>query len=114
MPASKAHDISLQQMRRAAFDATALLKCLANEERLLLLCQLSQGEFCVSELEARLDIYQPTLSQQLAVLRAQQLVSTRRAGKQIFYRLSEPRAMALLQTLYDQFCGPKAGGRNAD
>jgi DNA-binding transcriptional ArsR family regulator len=60
----------------------------------------------VGELEARLGIVQPTLSQQLTVLREQQLVSTRREGKHIFYSMSSPQAMAVIQTLYQQFCQP--------
>jgi ArsR family transcriptional regulator len=106
--------INIAQLQSAAAEATALLKSLANEERLLLLCQLSQGEYCVSDLETRLGIYQPTLSQQLAVLRNQELVSTRREGKQVYYRLSDPKAMAVLQTLYALFCGSTSGGRHAD
>lgn len=107
MPDSKAADLA--ELQHAAAEAAALLKALANEERLLLLCQLSQGEFCVSELEEMLGIYQPTLSQQLAVLRRQELVSTRREGKQIYYRLSHPQALAVLETLYAQFCGKPKG-----
>lgn len=112
MPATT--DVDIAQLQQAAAEAAALLKSLANEQRLLLLCQLSQGEFCVSELESRLDIFQPTLSQQLGILRNQELVSTRREGKQIYYRLSDPRALAVLQTLYGLFCGAAAGGRHAD
>ena len=96
---------SIDAMRSAAAEATALLFALANENRLLLLCQLSQGERNVSELEALLGILQPTLSQQLAVLRREGLVETRREGKQIFYRISSPAALAVINTLYQQFCG---------
>ena len=71
-------------LRRAAGRAVGALKVLANEDRLLLLCQLSLGEMCVSELEKRLDIRQPTLSQQLGVLRGEGVVLTRRQGKNIF------------------------------
>lgn len=80
------------------------MKVLANPDRLLILCQLSQGEKRVGELEEMLGIVQPTLSQQLTVLREQQLVSTRREGKHIYYTLSSPQALALIQTLYQQFC----------
>ena len=92
------------QMRQAATHASGLLKALSNPDRLLLLCQLSEGEHCVSELEALLDIRQPTLSQQLGVLREEGLVDTRRDGKQIHYRIASARALAVLQTLYQQFC----------
>lgn len=91
-------------MRHAAKQASSLLKALANSDRLLLLCQLTQGEHCVSELEKLLDIRQPTLSQQLGVLRDENLVSTRRDGKQIYYQVASAQALAVLQTLYQQFC----------
>lgn len=94
-------------MRAAATQATGLLKALGNPERLLLLCQLSQGEYCVSELEEMLGIVQPTLSQQLGVLRTEELVATRREGKQIFYRIASEPAMAVMQVVYQQFCQPK-------
>ncbi len=96
--------IDLASMRTSASQACALLKTLANADRLLLLCQLSQGEHCVSDLEERLDIQQPTLSQQLTVLRLEQLVNTRREGKQIFYSIASKEAMAVMQVLYAQFC----------
>ena len=101
--------LDLQQMRAAAAQACALLKVLGNPDRLILLCQLSQGEYAVGELESLLGIGQPTLSQQLAVLRDEQLVSTRREGKQIFYRIDSKEALALLQVLYQQFCLPSLG-----
>lgn len=91
-------------MRQAAGQATALLKALANEDRLLLLCQMTEGEKCVSDFEALLDIRQPTLSQQLGVLRNEGLVRTRRAGKHVYYSLASPEAAQLLQTLHDLFC----------
>lgn len=98
--------LELSQMRVAAGHACNLMKVLANPDRLMILCQLSQGELRVGELEARLGIVQPTLSQQLTVLREQQLVSTRREGKHIFYSMSSPQALAVIQTLYQQFCQP--------
>ena len=96
--------LNIAQMRAAAERATALLRALAHEDRLLLLCQLSQQELCVGELEAQLDLHQPMLSQQLGVLRRQELVSTRRDGKRIYYRIADLRALALLQTLYSLYC----------
>lgn len=91
-------------MREAARNVTALLKALANEDRLLLLCQMTLGEMSVSELEATLDIRQPTLSQQLGVLRTEGLVETRRDGKRIFYRVADPNVRAVLGTLYNLYC----------
>ena len=99
-----AESIDIQQLRANADAAGQLLKALANPDRLLLLCQLSQGERHVSELEMLLGIQQPTLSQQLAVLRREGLVETRRDGKQIFYRISSPAALAVIETLYRLFC----------
>ena len=87
--------MEMQAMRLAATQASGLLKALANPDRLLLLCQLSQGEQCVSELENLLGILQPTLSQQLGVLREESLVSTRREGKQIFYSITSKEALAV-------------------
>lgn len=99
-------DIDLDNMRAAAEGACRLMKALSNPDRLLLLCQLSQGELRVGELEERLGIVQPTLSQQLAVLRDEGLVATRREGKHIHYRVASPQALAVLAVLYQQFCPP--------
>lgn len=92
------------RLRAAAGEAVAALKALGNPERLLLLCQLSQGELSVSELEEALDIHQPTLSQQLGVLRREGMVQTRRDGKKVFYSVADERLLALLQTLYTLYC----------
>ena len=97
-------DLDIEQLRANAESAGALLKALANPDRLLLLCQLSLGERNVSELEQLLGIQQPTLSQQLAVLRREGLVATRREGKQVYYRISSAEALAVITTLYQLFC----------
>lgn len=96
----------LNDMRRAAGRACSLMKVLANPDRLMILCQLSQGEKRVGELEELLGIVQPTLSQQLTVLREEELVSARREGKNIYYKLTSPQALALIEILYQQFCNP--------
>ena len=96
--------IDTQQMRQAANSACQLLKTLSNIDRLMLVCQLTQGEKCVGELEEALGIGQPTLSQQLGVLRENEIVLTRREGKNIYYRMANPKALALVSTLYDQYC----------
>lgn len=103
MPAAK---LNLEDMQAAAADACRLMKVLSNPDRLMLLCQLAQGEHNVGELEAALGIVQPTLSQQLTVLREEALVSTRREGKNIYYRIDSPQAQAVIRTLYQQFCNP--------
>ncbi len=105
--------LEIDKMRAAAEEATSLLRALANSDRLLLLCHLSQGERCVGDLEEELGIQQPTLSQQLTVLRTQELVSTRRDGKRIYYSVSDPKAPAVLETLYRLFCAP-GGKRRAN
>ena len=96
--------IDPELLRNGAGQAVAALKVLANEERLLLLCQLSQGEMCVSDLEEALDIHQPTLSQQLGVLRTEGVVNTRREGKRIYYSVADPNIMQLLKALYRIYC----------
>lgn len=94
----------LKKLEASAAQACKLLKTLANEDRLMLLCQISRGEKCVSDLEQITGIRQPTLSQQLTVLREQGLVSTRREGKQIFYALASDEAIAVIQILYKLYC----------
>lgn len=101
--------IDTATLRQAAGQAVAALKVLANEDRLLLLCQLSQGEMAVGELEEALGIRQPTLSQQLGVLRNEALVNTRREGKWIYYSVASQEAMAILGTLHSLFCADDAG-----
>jgi DNA-binding transcriptional ArsR family regulator len=91
-------------MRGAAAEAVGMLKLLANEDRLLLLCQLVHGEMCVSELEAAQGIRQPTLSQQLGVLRAEAVVQTRRDGKNIYYRIADARLLEVLTVLHRLYC----------
>lgn len=96
--------MDLADMHKAADQACRLMKVLANADRLLLLCQLAQGEKCVSELEELLGIVQPTLSQQLTVLRNEALVTTRREGKNIYYEISSAEALAVMQVLYKTYC----------
>lgn len=97
-----------QRLHQSAESACQLLKALANADRLMLLCQLAQGELNVGELEARTGISQPTLSQQLAVLRREELVETRRDGKQVYYRIASHQALAVIETLYRLFCAEQA------
>ncbi len=96
----------LAALREAAGEACRMLKVLANPDRLLLLCRLAQSEACVSELEQDLGITQPTLSQQLGILRDESLVLTRREGKRIHYRIESRQALAIMAALHDQFCSP--------
>jgi uncharacterized protein (TIGR01244 family) len=87
-----------------ASEIAALLKALANRNRLMIVCALVEGEYSVGQLEDELAIQQPTLSQQLTVLRGSGLVETRREAKQIFYRLREPKAAHLVAALHAIFC----------
>ncbi|MSR15203.1 MAG: transcriptional regulator [Gammaproteobacteria bacterium] len=102
--------LDVRKVKRAASEAAGVLRLLANEDRLAILCQLIQGEACVSELETLLEIKQPTLSQQLGVLRNDEIVATRREGKNIYYQIADRRVLALLQLMYELFC---VNGRKA-
>ncbi len=101
--------IATPEMRRQAHIASDFVKAIANPHRLLILCSLAgaRRELSVSELEAILQVRQPTLSQQLARLREDGLVATRRDGKSILYRLDDHRAAILVMLLYDWFCGTR-------
>lgn len=99
------------QLRASADQASQLMKAMANTDRLMLLCQLSQGEKSVSELEACLNLRQPSLSQQLTVLREANLVSTRREGKNVYYNIGSPAALAVIQVLHREFCHNAADGQ---
>ncbi|WNO05331.1 ArsR/SmtB family transcription factor [Rhodoferax mekongensis] len=107
--ATPAAALDLEQLRRSADAACRLMKVMSNPDRLLLLCQLSQGEKRVGELEELVGIAQPTLSQQLSVLREEGLVTTRREGKSIYYGIDSPQAMAVMGVLYNQYCGAPQG-----
>lgn len=106
------NNVDIERMRQSAGDAAQMLRSLAHQDRLLLLCQLSQGELCVSDLEAQLGIQQPSLSQQLGVLRREGLLVTRREGKHIYYRIGDVRVLDVLQTLYALFCKPQEAAPN--
>ena len=94
-----------EDMRAHAADASRLLKALANEKRLMLLCLLAEGERTVSELNARLDLSQSALSQHLAILRDDGLVTTRREAQSIYYGLAQGPAQRVIDTLHDIYCG---------
>ncbi|MDP3670963.1 MAG: metalloregulator ArsR/SmtB family transcription factor [Telluria sp.] len=104
----------INMMRVAAQKATSVLRVMANEDRLLLLCQLTHGEKSVGELEQLLDIRQPTLSQQLGVLRIDGLVVTRREGKRIYYSVADANVLSLLKTLYELYCPKDLGELDVD
>ncbi len=95
-----------------AGEANMLLRAMANENRLMILCLLAAGERSVGEIEATTGARQPTVSQQLARLRADGLVESRRDGKTIYYSLICPRIRRILELL-DQFCGAEDGASEA-
>ena len=95
----------IAELERKAADAASLLKLLANENRLLILCRLAQTkELSVGELTAAVGVSQSALSQHLAMLRAQGVVETRRDAQTVFYRLADPATARLLGLLRDIYC----------
>lgn len=98
--------LELEHMHESAEKACALLKAMANESRLMILCQLAGGELSVGALQELIGLSQSALSQHLAVLRERNLVSTRRDGQQIYYSLASGEAAAVIKTLYQQYCAP--------
>lgn len=104
MTALAIEGVNFDALRTSADKACELMRVMANADRLMLLCQLSQGEKSVGELEKVLNIRQPTLSQQLTVLREAELVSTRREGKNIIYCISSQSALAVMQVLSQHIC----------
>jgi ArsR family transcriptional regulator, virulence genes transcriptional regulator len=92
-------------MRVHAGDASRLLRALGNENRLMILCLLADGERAVNELNERLDLSQSALSQHLAVLREEGLVTTRRDAQSVRYALAEGPAAAIITTLHRIYCG---------
>lgn len=99
-------NINFDFMLRSADAASDLLKALASPNRLMLLCQLIDGERSVGDLAQRLSLRAPTVSQHLALLRKDGLVATRREGQTIYYAIASPAARAVIETLYRIFCAP--------
>lgn len=96
--------LDFDAMRRNASDAVSLLKGLANESRLMIVCVLAEGELSVGQLNRRIKLSQSALSQHLAVLREQGMVQTRRESQTIHYRLSDTVAVEIIQLLHDAYC----------
>ena len=94
----------LNDMMESAMTASRFLKAISHEGRLMILCYLASGEKSVTDLETLLSSRQAAVSQQLARLRLEGLVSARREGKAIFYRLVDKRATRILDVVYDIFC----------
>jgi DNA-binding transcriptional ArsR family regulator len=109
-------NLRVAAMSAAAEKASDLLKSLANRHRLLIVCQLVDGERSVGEMAAFLDIRDSTVSQHLALLRKDGVVTARRDGQTIWYSIANPTARAIIETLYQAYCpGPTLfhGGREA-
>jgi ArsR family transcriptional regulator, virulence genes transcriptional regulator len=102
---ANADNFDASAMRKHSADAARLMRSLANRQRLLVLCAIAEGELSVSELNRRITLSQSALSQHLAVLRNEQLVSTRRDAQTIYYSLADGPAVRVLQLLHDEFCG---------
>jgi DNA-binding transcriptional ArsR family regulator len=94
-----------------AGEAAALLKALANDQRLLVLCSLLDGPLSVGEINERVHLSQSALSQHLAVLRSALIVTTRRESQTIYYALSPGPALKVMEVLYQAFCAPRPRGR---
>lgn len=99
--------IDPETMRAAADEASEFLKSLGNRHRLLILCQLVQGEQSVGQLAEFLGIRDSTVSQHLALLRRDRIVAGRRDGQTIWYRIESDTARAVMEVLYQSFCAPK-------
>lgn len=96
--------MNIEDFKTNTAKAATLLKLLGNEKRLFILCQLGRGEKSVGELVELVNLSQSALSQHLAKLRQDQLVSTRRVSQTIYYSLSSPEAERIIETLYSLYC----------
>lgn len=94
-------------MRAAADEASELLKALSNQHRLLILCQLIEGEKSVGQLAEFLGIRDSTVSQHLALLRRERIIAGRRDGQTIWYRIESEPARAVMEVLYGAYCSPQ-------
>lgn len=102
--------IEPDRMERAASQASQLLRTLANERRLMILCQIAQGEKSVGELADLIGLDQSPLSQHLARLRREKIVRTRRESQTIYYALADKNTERLMETLYEIYCTPAVAG----
>lgn len=104
---AKLRDLDIDLMIANAQEASEFLKALSHEARLIILCLLVEGEKSVTEIEEMLSLRQPAVSQQLARLRADNLVETRRDGKNIYYSLARPEVRDIIAALHAAFCRPR-------
>jgi len=101
--------MDIKAMQVQACEAAGFLKILANDRRLMILCELLKGERSVGELEDIVDLSQSALSQHLARLRRSHLVKTRRESQTIYYSIADPGVTKVIWALYDLYCGPSIG-----
>lgn len=99
-----ARDFRVSEMEQHAAAAAGLLRAMASEHRLMVLCSLAEGERSVGQLQERVPLAQSALSQHLAVLRRERLVGTRRAGQTVYYSLQPGPAVEVIRALYSNFC----------
>ncbi len=104
---SRDRDLDIDTMVENARMASDFLKALSHEARLVILCLLIEGEKSVTEIEQTLSLRQPAVSQQLARLRADDLVETRRDGKNIYYSLARSEVREVIEALHKAFCRPR-------
>ncbi|MEZ5596882.1 MAG: metalloregulator ArsR/SmtB family transcription factor [Pseudomonadales bacterium] len=103
--------MDLARLQENAVKVSELMKLLGHPQRLLILCELAQGECSVSELSDRLDINQSPLSQHLARMRYEGVVTSRRQAQTVFYALADGKVAAVLELLYSLYCKPAASSR---
>lgn len=96
--------MNLQMMEENAPQAVALLKAMANERRLFILCLLLEGELSVGQIAEKLELSQSALSQHLGWLRKDELVSTRKESQTVFYSLNSEEVKSVIQLLHDLYC----------
>lgn len=106
-------DLDISELEANAGQASAFLKALSHPMRLLVLCNLVDGEVTSGELAQRLNVSHPNLSQHLSKLKAEKLVATRRTATTIYYRVADPRIIEIISVLYEMFCAPDSNGLSA-
>jgi len=97
-------NLDIARFEASAADAARLLRALGNERRLMILCQLADGELSVGDLSPLVGLSQSALSQHLAVLREEGVVATRREAQKVWYRIADPAAVKVVATLAEIFC----------
>lgn len=106
---ARGEGMDLELLERKADEVANVLRALANKRRLLILCKLAeQGEANVSSLVDAVGLSQSALSQHLARMRAESIVSTRRESQTIWYRIADPRIASVMEALYQAYCSPEA------